>query len=182
MKRMVYMALGVAVVFGPTGCMTPWPAEQQRAVKEAQELETLKVDLKRLQERVEQLATAQQDAYQGLEKNRTESELAVRRLREDLRVVQDELKALQAVRARDKEEIIEVLSKQIAGLLKSQSASTTKTERGIEHVVRPGETLSSIAALYGKKPAVIIEANQIKDPNHLRIGTKLFIPEAGSGR
>jgi len=182
MKRTVQLVIMAVLGLGATGCMTPWPEDQQRVARNAQELETLKADLRRLQERVEQLAAAQQDAYRELEKARTGNEDAVRRLREDVRMVREGLQTLQAARARDREEIVEVLSKQIAELLKSQAGPVTKKERGVEHVVKAGETVSSIAALYRTKPAVIIEANQLKDPNRLPVGTKLFIPEAGSGR
>ncbi len=44
------------------------------------------------------------------------------------------------------------------------------------HTVARGETLSSISAKYKVKMAAIIEANNIKNPNLVTIGTKLNIP------
>ncbi|MCX7591993.1 MAG: LysM peptidoglycan-binding domain-containing protein [Kiritimatiellae bacterium] len=170
-----------AALLMAAGCVSPW--EQRLAsATDAHERETLKADLKRLEARVEQLATAQQETYRELEKIRTANSDAVRRMREDLVTVQESIRNVEAARARDREEIIEALSKQIAALLKGQSTVGTRTERGVEHVVKSGETISSIAALYRVKPSAIIEANQIKDPNRLLVGTKLFIPEGVSGR
>lgn len=44
------------------------------------------------------------------------------------------------------------------------------------HVVVRGETLSSIASLYGVPVAAIQAANGIKDPNYIAIGQRLIIP------
>ena len=46
------------------------------------------------------------------------------------------------------------------------------------HIVLPGESLTSIGAIYGVTPQAIRHANHIKDPNLLRIGQKLIIPRA----
>lgn len=49
--------------------------------------------------------------------------------------------------------------------------------QGYEHVVRSGETLSVIARQYGVTIQAIVEANELADPNTLRLGQKLFIPQ-----
>lgn len=49
------------------------------------------------------------------------------------------------------------------------------------HVVRPGDTLSGIAARYGSSVAALARVNRIADPNLVTIGTKLRVP-AGRGR
>jgi len=46
----------------------------------------------------------------------------------------------------------------------------------LQHVVQPGETLSSIAAAYGVSVAELIEANHIQNPDLIRPGEVLFIP------
>jgi LysM repeat protein len=53
---------------------------------------------------------------------------------------------------------------------------------GYEHVVKVGETLSQIAAAYKVKAQAIIDANNITNPNTVRPGQKLFIPEEPSAR
>lgn len=55
-----------------------------------------------------------------------------------------------------------------SGLLSSQSRS---------HVVRDGETLTSIGERYAVSPASLQKANNIADPRKLRIGRSLTIPE-----
>ncbi len=45
------------------------------------------------------------------------------------------------------------------------------------HVVKAGESLTSIAALYGVTPQAIQHANKIKDPNLIHVGQKLIVPQ-----
>ena len=47
-------------------------------------------------------------------------------------------------------------------------------------VVRPGDTLSGIAARYGTTSGAIARANHLSNPNLVVIGTKLTIPAGGS--
>ena len=49
--------------------------------------------------------------------------------------------------------------------------------QGYEHVVKPGESLSKIARDYGATIQAIVDANELTDPNNLRVGQKLFIPQ-----
>jgi len=46
----------------------------------------------------------------------------------------------------------------------------------VVHVVLPGESLSSIARLYGVTYQAIMEANGMTDPNLLKVGQELIIP------
>jgi LysM repeat protein len=46
-----------------------------------------------------------------------------------------------------------------------------------KHVVLAGETLSAIAVRYGVTTQAIMQANNIADPNVLRVGQELVIPE-----
>ena len=50
------------------------------------------------------------------------------------------------------------------------------TNGGKYHVLAKGETIYALSRLYNVKAKEIIEANQFKDPNHLAIGTKIYIP------
>lgn len=45
------------------------------------------------------------------------------------------------------------------------------------HVVRPGETLTRISELYDVRVSVIVELNDIPDPNNLEVGQRLRLPE-----
>jgi LysM repeat protein len=51
----------------------------------------------------------------------------------------------------------------------------------VVHTVKAGETLSTIAAKYGVKASAIATANNIRDPNRIRVGQKLTIPGASGG-
>jgi nucleoid-associated protein YgaU len=58
----------------------------------------------------------------------------------------------------------------------SSSSSSSSSSGGRTHTVKSGETLSKISARYGVKMTSIMQANQIKDKNKLRVGQKLKIP------
>ena len=49
-----------------------------------------------------------------------------------------------------------------------------------DHIVRKGETLSHIAVKYGVHRSTIIQLNGIHNPNLLRVGKKLIIPDKGA--
>lgn len=53
-----------------------------------------------------------------------------------------------------------------------------------KHVVRTGETLGTIARIYGVRQADIAVANRIADPARIQAGTELIIPggKAGAGK
>jgi soluble lytic murein transglycosylase-like protein len=57
-----------------------------------------------------------------------------------------------------------------------QAATTSASVAGQTYVVRPGDTLSSIAARYGTTSGAIARANRIRNPNVIVIGRKLAIP------
>jgi len=44
------------------------------------------------------------------------------------------------------------------------------------HIVKERETISSIAAKYGLRPAAVLEANPHVDPRRLRVGQSLNLP------
>lgn len=54
-------------------------------------------------------------------------------------------------------------------------------ESGRVHVVAKGETLSNIASRYKASLSGLVEANELSNPNLIRIGQKLTIPGGGSG-
>jgi LysM repeat protein len=82
----------------------------------------------------------------------------------------------------DKREMVTRLSGELDKLMKQASASkpaaaTTASGRGIEHVIKPGETLYIIAKAYNVSAKTIIDVNKIQDPGRLSVGQKLFIPQ-----
>ncbi|MCS6843982.1 MAG: LysM peptidoglycan-binding domain-containing protein [Caldilineales bacterium] len=59
------------------------------------------------------------------------------------------------------------------------SGSAGGAARGV-HVVRAGETLSSIAARYGVSASALARANGISNPNRIYVGQRLRIPAGGA--
>ena len=47
---------------------------------------------------------------------------------------------------------------------------------GHYHTLAKGETLSAVSRKYNVRLKSVIDANHFKDPNHLSVGTKVFIP------
>ncbi len=68
----------------------------------------------------------------------------------------------------------------IAALAAAGQASTTKASASQTYVVKPGDTLSSIASHYGTTVTAIANANNIRNRNVVVIGRRLTIP-AGAG-
>ena len=58
--------------------------------------------------------------------------------------------------------------------------AATPASAADRHTVRRGETLSTIAARYGVTVGAIARANNLADPNHVVIGSRLTIPSGRS--
>jgi len=68
----------------------------------------------------------------------------------------------------------------IAGQVLVIPGATASAPATVIHVVAPGETLGVIAGEYGTTIAALASANDISNPNLVRIGQRLTVP-AGSG-
>ena len=82
----------------------------------------------------------------------------------------------------DKREMIARLTSRLEKLMAKTPAqaptpSRGGTMQGYEHIVQQGETLSTIAKAYNVTTKVLIDVNNLKNPDRLSIGQKLFIPE-----
>lgn len=89
------------------------------------------------------------------------------------------IKAVDAARERDKQVILDQLAKELVALSggKTGTGGSPPAASGSEHVVKPGETLSTIAKQYGINVTDLARANSITDINVLRVGQKLVIPK-----
>ena len=122
--------------------------------------------------------------------------------REDLRLLQDRLNRIeqqlvdqQAAREREHDALLLKVSDQVNKSMReylSGNPPPTRAaeppaaapargkapavERGWEHVVEPGETLSAIAVAYGTTTQSILQANHLQNANSIRVGQKLFVP------
>ena len=98
----------------------------------------------------------------------------VQRLEGRISRLEQQINALDQQRAKDREEIISILSNRMAELM--QQSRAAPASGGRSHTVASGETLSAIAAAWGVSPQAIIRANNIQNPNVLRVGQTLTIP------
>lgn len=169
-----------------TGCET---LAQQRAREEMRRREDMLVmqeSSQRVEARIEalefeigalrrELDRVQQDTLRA-------TEMEMETLEGRVNTTERKVASLESNRARDRQEIIDTLSKKMADVLQrtassSSSRSGRRSEYGYEHVVKSGETLSEIASAYGVSVKTIIEENNITNPNLLRAGQVLFVPE-----
>ena len=67
-----------------------------------------------------------------------------------------------------------------------QAQASPKPTGGTEYVVQPGDTLSGIAKSLGVSMKALLEANELADPDRLKVGQKLAVPgrrdRPGGGR
>jgi len=76
------------------------------------------------------------------------------------------------------EEKIFSAKNKIENISKKESIIEEKTEIKKIHIVKSGETLSSISKLYSINQDLIIELNNLKNQNYIFIGQNLIISES----
>ncbi len=115
-------------------------------------------------------------------------EMEINRISRDLETLKSQLDsrciAIERKSEADKREMVARLSAELDKLIKQTSApapvaaaKVASSGYGIEHVVRSGETLYTIARAYNVSAKTIIDANKIQDAGRLSVGQKLFIPD-----
>ncbi len=180
-----WTAAGLLLALGGTGCVTtqepagPPPATQA-------EVGYLREEFRRLHARIEATDSEIGRLQSELSASRSAqsghaSAAQVQSVQTQIDDLQRQIRALDAARVQDKKDIYEDISKKVASLIRTTQPPSpprrSASQTGIEHVVQPGESLSRIAAAYGVRMNVIIEANNLKNPDNLIAGQKLFIPE-----
>jgi len=114
-------------------------------------------------------------------------ELQMNQMSRDLDTLKGQLStrcaAIEQKSEADKREMVARLSGELDKLMKLASAPApapkpSAATSGIEHVVRPGETLYIIAKAYNVSTKTIIDANRLTDSGKLSVGQKLLIPGA----
>lgn len=183
----MFLPLLMAAVFA-SGCMVN-PREQQEVMQRQREDNLmLQEELRRLRARLDAVEDDMQRMSQQVSAAGAEQTRAVQGQMQGINATLDDLnkriRAVDAAREQDKKEIVTRLSSEMAELMKRQQAARSPaparprqiSDTGYEHVVQSGETLSAIAKAYGVTTADIIAANNIDNPNNLRVGQKLFVP------
>lgn len=181
------LAVGLAAV--GAGCIATPDPTRSRMVQEPPETGILEEKIRRLEGDTESAMLQVNDLRRDLERAHNQTtgavEARLNTMVHNLDSLQQRIAALEAAREQDKQEIVDRLSAKIAGLMSQQQAasepvrtsSRRTSEYGYEHTVESGQTLSAIAAAYGVSTRAIIDANNLTNPNQLRVGQKLFIPE-----
>lgn len=104
-------------------------------------------------------------------------------IRGEIQALTREVAQLRSDRERLRREIVDDITGQVSGIIEEHSArggsarSAPVRQSGREHTVGKGHTISEIATAYGTTVQAIAEANNLKDPDKIRVGQKLFIPE-----
>ncbi len=166
-----------------TACITPRETGPDPAAQEA-------LRQREQQRRIEEYQRSTQVSLQDSEQQLLDLQREVRDLRDELARNQSRdqeafdqrldrleqgLRQLEARQRKDREEIVSVLSKRMSELMASQPRGGNSGGGGV-HTVGPGETLSAIASAYGVSSRAIIQANNLSNPDRLRVGQKLRIP------
>ena len=76
------------------------------------------------------------------------------------------------------EEKMETASNKIENIDKKELITEDKTEIRRIHIVKSGDTLSSISKLYSINKNLIIKLNNLKDQNYIYVGQNLIISES----
>jgi chromosome segregation ATPase len=130
----------------------------------------------KIDELSKQVAGLDTDFSRGLE--------AVRNGQQQLGIeLEGKIRGVDSARKNDREDLLAridiVLSEvtnenqRLRGEIEAVRASAAT---GSSHVVKPGETLASIAAKYGVTVSDLIAANKIQNPDIITVGSKLVIP------
>ncbi len=171
-----------------TGCVTYQDGRAREAAHQREDALMVQEDIRRLSGQIEGLELEIERMHRELDNLRSEQARAADAQTQSAEAriasLERRIREVDQARENDKQEIVERLSTTIEQLMRSQQAGrqqaqarTTHSGYGYEHTVAPGETLSHIATAYGVTTRVIVEANNIENPDRLRVGQQLFIPE-----
>lgn len=174
-----------------TGCFATYGVQQTEAALR-EDMRLLQEENSRLRGRLEGYDLEIERLSRSLEALRSAPGGAtmsdVQTLQQRIASLESQLRALDAARERDRKEMIDTLTTRISQVVgassKPRPAASASTSRprpsgpqeGYEHVVEAGQTLSAIASAYNVSSKSIIDANNLANPNALRVGQKLFIP------
>ena len=177
MRNITFLLVAVAIM--GSGCETL--SGRQRRQSETRlyhEMANMKASVQRLEQRLDGLEAGREDVYAQLAAIQATQDRLTAQRGAELEALDSKLAAQKAAAERTRQELVDKLSRKMADIMKTSAPATAvRSESGYEHVVKPGETLSEIAKAYGVSVSVITKANSLKNPDDLRVGQKLFIPE-----
>lgn len=160
-----------------TGCSSLYSDRRNVEMRRRAQIDNMRADIDRMQARVEGLATGQEELFRSMESLQASVNRAQQSETERAAAISREVKATAAAREQLKKEIVDGLSRKMSEIIKTRRPAAARNQHGYEHVVEPGQTISEIAAAYSVKVQAIVDANNLTNPNQIRAGQKLFIPE-----
>ena len=177
--RPTSLVIIAGLLLAAAGCVSPNQYAEQQA-----DMDGLKEDVARLKERLNGIQVEQQNLAKELDAIRNATPQQDPALKARLDATERQLQAVNAAREQDRKAVVDELSHKMAAVMSTQAASgggrsgsgARSAETGYEHIVKPGESLSAIAAAYKVSVSAILKANNLSSPNLLRVGQKLFIP------
>jgi LysM repeat protein len=108
---------------------------------------------------------------------------------EDVKLLAEKLKEVDRKRQEDNDRILDSIKRELASAIRTPSPRPTPAagdtssipDKGYEHVVKEGETLSAIIAAYRENNVKVtldqvLKANPGLKPTQMRVGQKVFIP------
>lgn len=169
----------IATILTGSGCITTQDDLVGLQVSQQENMLIVRDEIRKIEGRLEGIEIETDRIGRELEALRSSSaanKSANSELESRLAALQARIEAVDAARQKDKQEMINQLSARIAEIIKQQPRQAI-SGTGREHTIRQGETLSEIASAYGVSVKIITEANNIKNPDLLVVGQKLFIPQ-----
>ncbi len=186
MKKLILLPLAVLVA-AATGCETLGVSRSRNEMQAREDVLLVQEDLQRFNGRLEGVELQLEQIQRQVDSLRAQAGAPARALESRLNELDAKIRAVEAAREKDKQELVDRLSAQIARIVAPPAGSGSGARRqgtrragsstGYEHTVQAGETLSEIAAAYSVSVKTLLENNSMTDPNKLRVGQKLFIPE-----
>jgi LysM repeat protein len=133
---------------------------------------------KRLDDMQKQLSEIDESFSSRLSQQMTQSQDELKKAREEMTSEMSKKMGIVIEEVvKENQKIADKLNAMQRGRTTVSSDSGTPGGNGTYHTVETGQSLSKIASLYGVTVEEIMKANEMDDPNKLKIGQKLFIPQ-----
>ncbi len=176
MKPVLKMIAGLVLIAGINGCVTL--DDSSEVASQREDINIIRENLHRVQGQMETVELENRRMTGEFDKLRSDcsNSRETDAIRQKLDNLERQILAVNTAREQDKQAIVDQLSAKIAEIMSKTSRPSYSTGSGNEHIVQSGETLSAIAAAYKIKSSAIVQANDLADPNNLRVGQKLVIP------
>ena len=184
-----WFLLGIGVVLALSGCVTTYDRQAEMETARQEDYRILMQEIRKLEGRIEGLEMESDRLARTVDGATRDADRIARAgdesLRASVQALEARMQGLESARVRDREEIVDQLTRKMAELMRERPAGRAAapparaggSQYGYEHVVAAGENLSRIAAAYGSTVKAIVEANGLGTPDQLQVGQKLFIPE-----